>query len=57
MNENTIQYILYFMHKKVSKTSFLVSAALIDAAETDFDDFQSEYLSEYEAICEMVIVR
>jgi hypothetical protein len=26
---------------------------VIDPAETDFDDFRSDYLGEYEAICEM----
>jgi hypothetical protein len=26
-----------------------------DTAETDFGDFQSDYLGEYEAICETVL--
>jgi hypothetical protein len=28
---------------------------VIDPAETDFDDFRSDYLGEYDAICETVL--
>jgi hypothetical protein len=28
-----------------------------DPAETDFDDFRSDYLGEYEAICETALAR
>jgi hypothetical protein len=31
-------------------------SGVIDPAETDFDDFLSDYLCEYEAICETVLV-
>jgi hypothetical protein len=30
-------------------------SGVIDPAETDFDDFWSYYLGEYEAICETVL--
>jgi hypothetical protein len=30
---------------------------VIDLAETDFDDFRSDYLGEYEAICETALAR
>jgi hypothetical protein len=29
----------------------------IDPAETDFDDFRRDYLGEYEAICESLLIR
>jgi hypothetical protein len=30
-------------------------SVVIDPAETDFDDFGSDYLGEYDAICKKVI--
>jgi hypothetical protein len=32
-----------------------VFSGIIDTSETDFDDFGSEFLGEYEAICETVL--
>jgi hypothetical protein len=50
---------LYFKQKKSFRILYFIFyfSGVIDPTETDFDDFQSDYLSEYEAIHETALAR
>jgi hypothetical protein len=51
-----IQY-KYLKQKKVGGCLDLIFgfSGVIDTAETDFSDFRSDYLGEYDAICKPVL--
>jgi hypothetical protein len=48
----------YFKQKSWGILNFIFGfRGVFDTAETDFRDFQSDYLGKYKAICEMVLAR
>jgi hypothetical protein len=49
----------YFKPKKIGGSLDLIFdlRGVIDTAEIEFADFRSEYLREYEAICETTLTR
>jgi hypothetical protein len=56
-SSKTISYDVITLSKKsYGILNFIFGfSSVIDTAETDFGDFRSDYLGEYEAICETVL--